>query len=288
MTQPSRPPSGPPFGYLEQACDPDRPPCQAPPHTVPCASEHLRALLADHSVRVVFQPIVQLDTGRVMGYEALGRGTHNRLSSDPGELFGLASQCNLAGELSRLLRAVALEEAVRLPDAVRLFINLHPSEMDRESLHDSVRVLAALCRPGQQIVLEVHGDSVADVETMRWLRPLLRDAGTGLAYDNFGTGQVCLAELAEVPPDFIKLDRGLVRDLDSSPGRRGTLQALACLARDLGVGTIAEGVETVAEARACAALGCRWGQGFLFGRPQPLPLLTTEYDEETLTPFRAS
>jgi EAL domain-containing protein (putative c-di-GMP-specific phosphodiesterase class I) len=95
----------------------------------------------------------------------------------------------------------------------------------------------------------------------------------GLAYDDFGAGQARLTELAEVPPDFIKLDRSLIRDIDRGIARQDVIKALNKVCADLEVESIAEGIETEAEAAICRGLGSRYGQGFLFGRPECLEKL---------------
>jgi EAL domain-containing protein (putative c-di-GMP-specific phosphodiesterase class I) len=243
------------------------------PASVIRSSNHLREMLNSQSVRVVFQPIIDMETRAVLGFEALGRGTHRELSTNPGDLFGLADQCHLSCELSRLFRSVAVEEASRLPDHTMLFFNIHPSEMDSEALIDSLRDLKKMLRKAQQVVLEVHEGVVADVASMRWLREQLNELEIGLAYDDFGAGQARLTELAEVPPDFIKLDRSLIRDIDRGAARQDVIKALNRVCADLQVESIAEGVETAAEAAVCQKLGCHYGQGFLFGRPQPLAQL---------------
>jgi EAL domain-containing protein (putative c-di-GMP-specific phosphodiesterase class I) len=244
------------------------------PASVIRSSNYLREMLSSQSVRVVFQPIVRLDTLAVHGFEALGRGTHSELSTSPSDLFGLADRCRLASELSQLFRTVAVEEASRLPEGVSIFFNLHSSEMAGDALIVSLREFKRSLRETQQVVLEVHEGVVADVDTMRWLREKLNDLEIGLAYDDFGAGQARLTELAEVPPDFIKLDRSLVRDIDRSVARQDMIRALNRLCEDLEVESIAEGIETAAEAAVCRGLGCRFGQGFLFGRPEPLTQAT--------------
>lgn len=246
------------------------------PASVIRGSKHLREMLTQHCGRVVFQPIVLLGTRQKIGYEALGRGAHPELSPNPTDLFRLAGQCNLACELSRMFRTVATHEAARLPDGVHLFFNLHPSEMDSEFLVESLRALKTVCRPSHRIVLEIHEGVVADLGTLRGLRDRCRQLDIGLAYDDFGAGQSRLNELAEVPPDFIKLDMSLVRDIDQATGRQDLVQALTRVAADLGVRTIAEGIETREEAEICLGLGCQLGQGYLFGRPQPRVLLDDE------------
>jgi EAL domain-containing protein (putative c-di-GMP-specific phosphodiesterase class I) len=255
-----------------------------PPASLIRGRLHLQEMLDGHSARIVFQPIVHLDDAAVIGYEALGRGTHSGLSTSPGELFGLANQCRLAAELSRMFRQVAVEEAEGLPANARVFFNLHPSEMDREVLIESLRELRTAFQGGRHVVLEVNEQIVADIGTMRWLRDQVNQLGMSLAYDDFGAGQSRLSELAEVPPEYIKLDRSLIHQIDESTARQELVQALTRVITDLGAQVIAEGIETAEEARVCRNLGCRLGQGFLFGRPQPLPLL--HLDREDLGALR--
>ncbi len=236
-------------------------------------SQDLRDMLLHQRVRVVFQPVVHLGTGMVLGYEALGRGTHSALSANPAELFHLADRCNLGVELSRVFRAEAAREAAHLPAATRVFFNLHPSEILDPGFVESLRELRSAFRPDQQMVLEVHEEVVADVEALRRLRRQLAELGVGLAYDDFGVGQARLKELAEVPPDFVKLDRSLIQGIEHAAARQELVQALNRVGAELHVETIAEGVETPEEALTCGRLGCRFAQGYLFGRPQPLALL---------------
>jgi EAL domain-containing protein (putative c-di-GMP-specific phosphodiesterase class I) len=232
-------------------------------------SEHLRELLEQQAVAVHFQPIVHLHTREALGYEALGRSTHPKLNVGPVELFRLADQCQLAPQLSRTLRQVSAQEAVRLPAQARVFLNLHPFETLDEDLVATLRTIRQILRADQKLVLEVHEDMVADLRSLGWLRECLQRADIELAYDDFGAGRARLAELAEVPPNFVKLDRSLVRDIDQAATRQELIQALTRGITDLGIDLIAEGIETAAEARICRGLGCRFGQGYHLGRPQP-------------------
>ncbi|HEV3085515.1 MAG TPA: EAL domain-containing protein [Gemmataceae bacterium] len=236
-------------------------------------SEHLRELIKLRKVRVVFQPIVHMETQNLLGYEALGRSTHGKLATNPAELFQLADQCRLAPELSRLFRNVAVEESAALPRGARIFLNLHPSEKLDAELVESARVLQQKLRRGQVLVLEVHEDMVTDLETLRTLRGRLRELKIEMAYDDFGAGQARLEELAEASPDYVKLHMRLIRGIQESRTRQGLIQALNKLSHELGVKQIAEGIETPEEAKVCRSLGCRFGQGFLFGRPQAAALM---------------
>jgi EAL domain-containing protein (putative c-di-GMP-specific phosphodiesterase class I) len=216
----------------------------------------------------VFQPIVRLDDLRVVGYESLGRGRHDQLPDNPTRLLDLAERCGLAAELSQMFRGQTLAEAARLPAGTLIFVNLHPEELRGGSLLRSLGAIPAAVRAARPLVLEVHEDAVTDVPAMQRLRDGLRDLGIRLAYDDFGAGQTRLAELAAVPPDFVKLDRKLVQQLPHSRPLQDLVRTLSQVSAKLGCEMLAEGVETGAEAEACRALGCRLGQGYLFGRGQ--------------------
>jgi EAL domain-containing protein (putative c-di-GMP-specific phosphodiesterase class I) len=233
-------------------------------------SEVLREVLRHEQVQVVFQPIVRLDTGQTFAYEALGRCTHQDLSPSPADLFLLAEKVGLAADLSRLFRRTAVMQTPRLPGDPGFFFNVHPAEMeDPEFVGSLAEAVAVLRDCGRNLFVEIHEDAVASPAAMRELCDQLREIGAGVAYDDFGAGQARLAQLAEAPPDFVKLDMNLIRGIDKAPARQDLVRALVQVAGRLGVRTLAEGVETPEEASACRKLGCLFAQGFLFGRPAP-------------------
>jgi EAL domain-containing protein (putative c-di-GMP-specific phosphodiesterase class I) len=249
----------------------------AVPASVIRGSEWLRELLEQRAVVVVFQPIVDLETRETLGFEALGRSAHPNLTASPSELFRLAQQCELAAELSRMFRGLAAQEALVLPGKARIFLNLHPAEALDDDLVASLQELRHILHPGQEIVLEVHEGMVTDVPSMRWLRESLHRSAIEVAYDDFGSGQARLAELAEAPPDFVKLDMSLVRGIDQATARQELIHALNRGILELGIELIAEGIETPAEAEVCRYLGCRFGQGYLLGYPQPAATLRAAF-----------
>jgi EAL domain-containing protein (putative c-di-GMP-specific phosphodiesterase class I) len=204
----------------------------------------------------------------LLGYECLGRGVHSQLTSNPGELLALAEKCQLAADLSRSFRLAGVRDAARLNGQPRMFFNLHPTEMVNDRLLHSLGESIAILGSNQRMVMEVHENIVADTQTLRRLSERLRQLGIGLAYDDFGAGQARLAELTEAPPDYVKLDMKLIRDIERSKPKQEIVQALARVCGDLGVALIAEGIETEAEAITCQQLGCKYGQGYFFGRPQ--------------------
>jgi EAL domain-containing protein (putative c-di-GMP-specific phosphodiesterase class I) len=239
------------------------------PLSILLTSKYLREMLNQHLVSTVFQPIVALDTQELLGYECLGRGVHSQLTANPSELLALAEKCQLAAELSRSFRQAGVKEAARLTGRPRMFFNLHPTEMVNDKLLNSLGDAVAILGAGQRVVIEVHENIVADTATLRRLSQRLRQLGIGLAYDDFGAGQARLTELTEAPPDFVKLDMKLIRGIERSKPRQEIVQTLARVCSDMGVRTIAEGIETEEEALTCQQLGCGFGQGFFFGRPQP-------------------
>jgi EAL domain-containing protein (putative c-di-GMP-specific phosphodiesterase class I) len=240
------------------------------PLSILLTSKHLREMLAQQLVSTVFQPIVALDTLALLGYECLGRGVHSQLTANPGELLALAEKCQLAADLSRSFRLVGVKEAARLNGRPRMFFNLHPTEMVNDKLLNSLGEAVAILGGGQRMVMEVHENIAADTATLRRLSQRLRQLGIGLAFDDFGAGQARLAELTEVPPDFVKLDMKLIRGIEQSKPRQEIVQSLARVCTNLGVQIIAEGIETADEASTCQQLGCRFGQGYFLGRPQPV------------------
>jgi EAL domain-containing protein (putative c-di-GMP-specific phosphodiesterase class I) len=246
-----------------------------PPRSAIQNAEFLKELLHRQAVRTLFQPILDLRTGAVMGFESLGRGTHDKLSPNPEYLFGVAAQFNLAPELSQLLRCVAVQEAQKLPAGSCIFFNLHPSEVGSGSLIKSLEGVPEALGGQRQMVLEFHEEAVADATAMRRLRAQLRALGIGLAYDDFGIGQARLTELADVPPDFIKLDKSLIHDIHLAQSRQELVRALTRVSTDLGICLIAEGIEAPEEAEVCRSLGCHFGQGYWFGRPQPVAVFSS-------------
>jgi EAL domain-containing protein (putative c-di-GMP-specific phosphodiesterase class I) len=230
----------------------------------------LPELLRERRVAMVFQPIVSLPSGTLAGYEALGRGRHPRLPEAPLDLFRIAAGVGAEAELSQLFRETALE-LVRGRDRIpALFLNVHPAELEKPVLIPAV-IEARARLPQLRLTLEVHEGALADLESVERLSTQLRRAGVGIAYDDFGAGQARLLELAQVPPHYLKFDMSFVRGIDAAPAsRQRLLTSLVSVARDLLVYTVAEGVETAAEADVCMRVGFTHAQGFFFGRPRPI------------------
>lgn len=233
-------------------------------------ARHLDNLLRKRAVVSTLQPIVHLQSGDVIGYELLGRGASDRLPKSPKELFELAATFGVAGELSRLFRTVGTPYLRRLPDQPILFFNTHPAELEKPGLLDSLQALRRDL-PDGRLVLEIHEQAATNPEVVLALRRALTDLDIKIAYDDFGAGRSRINELVEVPPDYLKFDETLIRNVDRAPpAKRRLLRALVQMCRDGAIQTLAEGVETEAEVQTLHELGFDLGQGYLFGKPKPI------------------
>lgn len=225
-------------------------------------------LIQDKAVVPFFQPIVQVDDGSLttIAYEVLGRSRLFGLRT-PKQMFATASQFNLEAELSRIFRRQGVEVAKRLPDSVNLFVNTHPVELTEPGLMESLRELREV-QTEQQMTLEIHEATVTSPSMIGHLRETLLDLNIQLAFDDFGAGQARLLELSEVRPDFLKFDMRLIQGIHRAPpSRQQVVEMLVRLVNELGITSLAEGVETKEEHETLRQMGFQLGQGFFYGRP---------------------
>jgi EAL domain-containing protein (putative c-di-GMP-specific phosphodiesterase class I) len=237
------------------------------PHQFVHGTRELKELLRETSITVVFQPIVVLPSGKIAAYEALGRGRHPGLPESPLELFRVAESMGAEVELSRLFRKKAVQLVRHRTDMPTLFLNTHPAELGQPGLFESLEELREMA-PHLDLALEIHESVLTNPPTIAELRRMLSEINVGLAYDDFGAGQARLLELADAPPHFLKFDARFISGIDSAlPSKRRLLGSLVSVARDLLVKTVAEGIETAAEADVCSRLGFTHAQGYHFARP---------------------
>lgn len=225
-------------------------------------------LMTEESISPYYQLIINLETGQPFGHEMLARSTLDGLET-PNLMFSTAASLKQETELSELLRKVGVQVSQSSNIPGNLFLNTHPKEVV------TPRLIRSLCElrsafPTQTLTIEIHEGSVTDRAGMQNLREVLQDLDIQLAYDDFGAGQARLDELADVPPDYLKFDIKLIRDIHlASPGRRELIESLVRLVRKMGVVPLAEGVENGAEAACCRDLGFTLAQGYWFGHPMP-------------------
>lgn len=226
--------------------------------------------LADGHVSVVFQPIVDPANGEIFAYEALARSSARGLESPP-VLFEAAVAQNLTGKLGRVLRELAVAECSNHP----LFLNVHPSELaDRWLVQPDDPIFSH--EPG--VFLEItESVPLSHHELVHGILKEVRSKGVGVVIDDLGAGYSNLRYIADLSPEVVKLDRGLVEALNEDPRRLRLITNIVRLCEDLGAKVVAEGIETHAELAAVREAGVHYVQGYLIARPSaPAPTPSLE------------
>jgi diguanylate cyclase (GGDEF)-like protein/PAS domain S-box-containing protein len=250
----------------------------------------LREAIEHGGLQLVYQPLVSFSERRVVGVEALVRWTHpDRGEIAPDRFIPLAEQHGLIAALGRWVLDAALDDVADWRDAgeavsaLNVSVNVSRVQLGRPGLADEV--LGALRRRAiapRQLVVEVTESAVMDdAEVARATLAALHESGVQLALDDFGVGQSSLACLRDLPLDVLKLDRGFITSLASSPASAAIVRAVADMARTLRFPVIAEGIESREQATVVEALGCDMGQGFHYARPVPaarLPAVVARLD----------
>jgi EAL domain-containing protein (putative c-di-GMP-specific phosphodiesterase class I) len=226
-------------------------------------------LLADQ-LTTVFQPIFELRRRTVLGYEALSRGPANSVYQMPLRLFEMAEEADLVFELDRKCRRRALASAATLPGQAKLFVNVFPSAMYDPEFQGTalVRLAEAYGLTPERVVLEITEKSaIENYDLFAEALAELTRFGFSIAVDDVGAGYSGLEKIAHLNPRYLKFDRELIRNIDSSYIRREMTRALKAFAERIGSTIIAEGIEREGELQTLLELGIEYGQGFLLARP---------------------
>jgi len=237
--------------------------------------QDLRRALNVGQFEPYFQPLVRLTTGETVGYEALIRWNHpQRGTLLPGQFLSVAEESglmeNIDWEMYRLA-CTAGRDLVR--DGGYLTINISPRHFQDANFGD--RLLGLMSMTGfdpSKLRIEVTESTLlGDPDTVAGILSRLKAAGIGTALDDFGTGYSSLGYVNLFPLKMIKIDRSFIMPLGSENADRSgaIVSAILALSERLGVEVLGEGVETEVQREALIAMGCEYGQGFLFARPQP-------------------
>ncbi|MCA9262430.1 MAG: EAL domain-containing protein [Planctomycetales bacterium] len=239
-------------------------------------AEWLDQILDGNQLVTYFQPIiVNRSPSEVFAHECLVRGT--QASGEiipPMKLFGAARATDRVAQLDHSSRITAIRTCSERNIGTRIFMNFNPRYLDESHayLEDTIRTVLETGMDPEQFVFEVvESDEIQDVGRLMSIVEYCREAGCCVALDDMGTGYNSLYLMAAVKPDFIKLDRNLIRDVESDPYKSRVAGKLIELARELGIKSVVEGIETEAALEWSVKQGAEYGQGFLFARPQPEP-----------------
>ena len=224
-------------------------------------------------IDILFQPQVEIASGRIVGVEALARWEHRGLGVLGAEaLFAAADRADLGIALSEHIQGLVLARAAKWPAALaglRVSVNLTAADVARPGY--AALFLARLDASGfprGRLTIEVtESGLMEDLTAASVFLAALRGAGCRIAIDDFGTGYSSLAYLKTLPLDYLKIDRALTRDIGGSARDRVVVGGVIAMARSLGLGVIAEGVETIDQRELLAAAGCDLYQGFLTAAP---------------------
>jgi EAL domain-containing protein (putative c-di-GMP-specific phosphodiesterase class I) len=228
----------------------------------------LKTVLREGLVEIAYHPIVVTGTEEVYGYEALARGTLRGLRS-PEVMFGVADEANLIWELSRLCRRRAIEGiSTHLDPDQLLFLNIDPHDF-RDPTFRYLDVEELGIEHPERIVLEItERTAITDYPAFQEYLRSFREHGFRFAVDDAGSGYAGLGSIANLSPDFIKLDISLISGIDTNFMKQNLVETMVSFANDHDIKVIAEGVEREEEYESVKALGVHFTQGFLFHQPR--------------------
>ncbi len=236
----------------------------------------IRTALTEEQFRLVYQPIVELDTGKLKGFEALIRWDHpKRGMMSPDVFISIAEDTGLINPIGLWTLQTAAAQITKWNQSRRedqkLSMNVNVSKrqlLAPEFLDDVLKCQAEHCLAPGELQLEITESVIVDARSN--VIPLLRTArehGIPIVMDDFGTGVSSLSTLHSYPIDVLKIDQSFIRALDGDRSLLAVVSSIAALADNLGIRTVAEGVETIDVIGSLQSVGCTWGQGYFFAKP---------------------
>lgn len=234
------------------------------------ASLSILGIIQEEEITTLYQPIISLINGEIIGYEALSRGPKDTDFFSPVALIHAAEDEGCLWQLEMLFRRKAIEKAVAIPSNRYLFLNVDPNVMldtnYKKGITKSYLNLYNIDK--KDIVFEItERTAIEDYERFKAITDHYRLQEYNIAIDDVGSGYSGLRSITELKPDFVKIDMDLIRDIDTDVFKKSIVKGLVSVAKDTGLQLIAEGVETLAELRTIIELGVHNAQGFLLHRP---------------------
>lgn len=242
-------------------------------------SSDLKWILDNESIITYFQPVIDINTKKIKGYECLSRGIKKDGDIlNPSYMFNLAKKAEMVYFLDRLCRMSAIKTAHKygITDS-NIFINFTPSSIYNPEycLKDTVNLVENLKLDIPNIVFEVvEFEKITEVDHLKDVLDYYRQKGFKVALDDVGEGYSSLKMLAALKPDIIKLDTYLIKGIEADSFKRAIVEHLVNLSKKLDIMVLAEGIETHQELETAVQLKVDLAQGYLFGKPAPKPVKT--------------
>ncbi len=227
-------------------------------------------IIQEEKIRSVFQPIVCMVSGEIIGYEALSRTIESTYFQSVEQLFGFARKSNLVWELEYLCRRKALQRFSELKIPGYLFLNVDPQVIYSDKFQQGFtwEFLKYYHINPNKIIFEItENTAIEDEKGFQQIINNYKEQGYKIAIDDTGVGYSGLKLLTMLHPQYIKISMDLVRDVDQDLVKQALMKALVTFSNSTGSQLIAEGIETVEELNCLQSLGVHCGQGYLIGKP---------------------
>lgn len=228
-------------------------------------------ILSERQIYTVFQPILDFKTGSILGWEALSRGPEKSSFHSPVVLFETAEQLGRLFALEKVCRESAIRKVGQLVENKKLFLNIHPKTMaDPEfTPGNTLELMQEVGLTPENVVLEItEQHSVHEFELFYRTLDHYRNQGFRVAVDDAGAGYAGLSTIAELQPEYIKLDKALIDGIHKDPVKRALVETTVTFADKIGSQIIAEGIESQAQAVCLKDIGVHCGQGYFIARPE--------------------
>jgi EAL domain-containing protein (putative c-di-GMP-specific phosphodiesterase class I) len=232
----------------------------------------LRQIIRAGLVETHFQPIVEVTSGEIFGFEALARGPRGTMFETPKAMFGFSDRMRISELLDSVCRRRALHAARDMDSGKKLFVNSLPATLADPRFaddHAGDRTLEGGLG-ASNVVLEITERSgIDDFEAFGRRLERIRELGFQVAIDDVGTGYSSLQTISEVRPEFLKIDLSLIQGIHQNLVKQEIVSSILQIGERIGAKVIAEGIESDAEFETVRSFGVRLGQGFFFGGPSP-------------------
>lgn len=241
--------------------------------------ERIQDIIISQNLSTVFHPIMDFNSNKPMGFEALSRGPKGTNLESPHALFSMAKEVGLLFELDRVCRLKAIEAAQNIPDAYKVFINIMPTtiydpEFKGKKMND---YLKSFNKKPSQFIFEINErDAIENYSTFAAATEYYMRQGFSFAIDDTGTGYSALEAVIELKPKYLKCDISMVNGIHKNKVKQEMLKMLSLLANKINAKIIAEGIEQTQDFELLKNMGLILGQGFLFSTPKESNALMIE------------